>query len=60
MNDEISKAIDNIVWWIPNRKLRDNIRILLSNLNYNDINKNNEFNKIENEVLCPICGWSGK
>ena len=27
MNDkDIKKTIDNIVWWIPNRKLRDFIR----------------------------------
>ena len=60
MNNEIKKAIDNIVWFIPNRKLRDSIRFLLSNLTYND-NKIKDNNiKDNNKVLCPICGWSGK
>ena len=60
MNNEITKAIDNIVWFIPNRKLRDSIRFLLSNLTYND-NKIKDNNiKDNNKVLCPICGWSGK
>ena len=60
MNDEIKKVIDNIVWYIPFKRLRDNIRILLLNLTYDNTSKNNEPKNIENEVLCPICGWSGK
>ena len=44
MNDEIKKAIDNIVWWIPNRKLRDNIRTILHGI------INNNTNNIENNL----------
>ena len=40
MSSEITKAIDSIVWWIPNRKLRDSIRIVL----YGIINNNLENN----------------
>ena len=32
MNDkDIIKTIDKIVWWIPIRKLRDKLRIILLN-----------------------------
>ena len=44
----ISKTIDNIVWFIPSRKLRDNIRDYM-NFTYNKIN---EINK-------PIRAWDG-
>ena len=46
MNDEISKAIDNIVWWIPNRKLRDSLRRFY-HYQYNKLNdiENNTLNK---------------
>ena len=43
-----SKTIDNIVWFIPSRKLRDNIRDYM-NFTYNKIN---EINK-------PIRAWDG-
>lgn len=41
------QVIDNIVWWIPFRKLRDNVRYLLLYLiNYidNEIEKENQKN----------------
>ncbi len=44
-----SKTIDNIVWFIPFRKLRDNIRDYM-NFTYNKINETNEINK-------PILAW---
>ena len=43
-----SKTIDNIVWFIPSRKLRDNIRDYM-NFTYNKINEINE----------PIRAWDG-
>lgn len=37
MNDkDIKKTIDNIVWWIPNRKLRDFIRDIYYKIENND------------------------
>ena len=45
MNNEITKAIDNIVWFIPNRKLRDSIRIVLHGIVNNNID--NSLNSIK-------------
>ena len=44
MSNEITKAIDSIVWWIPNRKLRDSIRIVLHGIVNNNID--NSLNSI--------------
>ena len=45
MNDkDIKKTIDNIVWWIPFKKLRNQTRELLLN-HYDTINK------LENELM---------
>ena len=54
MNDkEIKKIIDDIVWWIPFKNLRNNIRKLLIN-NYIVNNKINELlnitDNLNNEV----------
>ena len=64
MYEDLKKDINNIVWWIPFKKLRNSVRnIMLSNL---EISKNIEIsNKAinisnENNLLCPICGYSAK
>ncbi|TKZ36174.1 hypothetical protein [Brachyspira catarrhinii] len=53
MNNQDKKLIDDIVWWIPFRNLRNNIRKLLIN-NYTVNNKINELlnitDNLNNEV----------
>ncbi len=52
MKESLKNDVNNIVWWIPLKKLRNSVRnVMFENLKIND-NKNNN-------VLCPICGWSG-
>ena len=49
MNDkDIKKTIDNIVWWIPNRKLRDFIREIYYKIENNDKSIKDINNYIEN------------
>lgn len=50
MNDkDIMKIIDNIVWWIPFRKKRDELRNKLINLII-EKNKNEIFNSIDKVI----------
>ena len=58
MDEKLIKDINNIVWWIPLKKLRNSVRnILIENFTYADKNISNIR---EDNVICPICGWSGE
>lgn len=56
MNEKIKNDIDNIVWWIPFKKLRNSIRNVLTLNLISNLDTYSNYN----EVMCPICGWSGK
>ncbi|WP_232473641.1 hypothetical protein [Brachyspira murdochii] len=46
MNYRIEKNIDNIVWWIPFKKLRNSVREYLLEIN----NLNNKLEQINNKI----------
>lgn len=49
------ESINNIVWWVPFKKLRNSVRevlISMTDKTHNDFSDKN--------VVCPICGWNGE
>ena len=51
INDDITKIINDIVWWIPFKKKRNNLRNLLTNNIDQELNKFNENNKLLEKEL---------
>ena len=50
MNNQDKKLIDKIVWWIPNKKVRDFIREIYYKIENNDKFTQNINNRISNEI----------
>ena len=45
-----NKIIDDILWWIPFKHLRNSIRSLLNNIIYNIIDLNSKTNDIQYSI----------